>query len=232
MLTSQDKKWLSKAYPDLKPNGHNLSGIIEFTATYNEQSGLFLILGPNIYDDVGGLSLSGKFKVRIDERVRMNLSKLPALFIEEIEQSPDRHFSADSSACLCSPLEEREFLQPEFQLRKYIEELVIPFLFGQIFFSKENRWPWGDYQHGGIGLLQSYFNFDGQITKNFVIEFLSYLKQDRNWPSYRRLLVMTRPSKQICACGSAYILRDCHPEVLKGLARLKADISNLAMNLE
>jgi hypothetical protein len=233
IVSSQDKNWLNKSYPELQVvDQDGIFGVLKFTATYNGESGRFLILHENIIDNVGGLKLTGEFKIRIAERVNKSLSKLPALFIEEIEPEPARHFSKDYSACLCSPLEEEDFLQPEFSLQKFLEELVIPFLYGQIYYSKEQRWPWQDYHHGNLGLLQSYGKIDKQNNAELAREFLNYLKQDVNWPRLKNILTLTRPSKQPCLCGSTSKLRDCHPEILPGLSRLKADLSNFCIELD
>lgn len=233
MLTDQDKQWLYKNFPNLTLDYNKISGEVEFTATYNKDSGDFLILKGSAADSVGGLLLSGKFKIRIEERIDKTLSKLPALYVDDFETIQDRHFGQkDFSACLCSPLEEEEFLVPKFNFKKYFEQLVIPFLYGQIYYSTEKRWPWDDYQHGGIGLLQSYFKVDRESTQISVREFLSYLKQDKNWLLYKKILILRRPSRQKCPCGSDNEIRDCHPEALKGLAKLKADMSNLSADID
>ncbi len=233
MLTEEDNKWLSRYYPNLTVGRDIISGTVEFVATYNKETNQFLILRDGIADSVGGLRLTGKFGIRIKEREDKTLSKLPALFVDDVQPIPDRHFGQkDFSACLCSPLEESEFLIPEFQFRNYFEQLVIPFLYGQLFYSSEKHWPWDEYQHGGIGLLQSYFQIAELVTEKIIKEFLSYLKQDKNWNLYKMVLFLRRPSRQGCPCGSNREFRDCHPEALKGLARLKADISNLSVNID
>jgi hypothetical protein len=49
------------------------------------------------------------------------------------------------------PLEEDDFLDPEFQFRLFLERLVIPFLYGQAFYSANGRWPWIEYDNGELG---------------------------------------------------------------------------------
>jgi hypothetical protein len=116
MVTDQDKIWLSQHYSELTTNNTGVSGAIEFAATYNEQTHRFQILEDDIIDEVGGVKLSGSFKISIQERVDKRFSDLPALYVENIDTTMDRHFSQfDKSACLCSPLEENEFLFPTFQ---------------------------------------------------------------------------------------------------------------------
>ena len=231
MLTEQDKQWFRQYCRNFTLSHNKISGELNFTATYNKETGDFLIIHEDSTDYVGGLHLNGKFKIRIEEREEKLLSKLPALYVDGVEPIADRHFGQrDKSACLCSPLEEESFLVPKFEFKKYFEQLVIPFLYGQVFYTTEKHWPWDEFKHGGIGLLQSYEQTCNNSTSPFVENFLNYLKQDARWPAYKKILILTRPSRQACPCGTGKKLRDCHPEAIKGLAKLKADISNLNIN--
>src|ERR1700727_2238404 len=47
-------------------------------------------------------------------------------------------------------------LSGAFQIRAFLEQLVIPFLYGQVFYSSKNRWPWAEYAHGATGILEAY----------------------------------------------------------------------------
>ena len=159
MLTKQDKIWLLQKYPGLvvDTNDKQLSGEVEFTGTYNEQSGRFLQIEKDTNDGVGGLRLSGQFKITIKTRADFRDSKLPALSLEGFNHIPGRHFNqSDFSGCICNPLEEDEFLEPRFEFQRYFKELVAPFLYGQLFFTQEDRWPWFEYAHGGLGLLEAF----------------------------------------------------------------------------
>ena len=77
MLTDQDKTWLSEKHPGLALSEEGISGTIEFTATYNDQSNCFLVLEEGAADTVGGLRLAGSFKIRIQERTSESFSSLP-----------------------------------------------------------------------------------------------------------------------------------------------------------
>ena len=105
--------------------------------------------------------LDFEFAIRIEERKPTAYSALPTLFVGGLEPNPQRHISRDSSACLCSPLEESEFLLPQFFFRSYFEKLVVPFLYGQAYFSLHQRWPWSEYSHSAVGLLESYATSHG-----------------------------------------------------------------------
>ncbi len=232
MLKEQDKLWLNDKYPNLSLQDGRVVGSVEFAATYNMETGNFLILDGTTPNTIGGIRLEGRFDIRIEQREHKIFSKLPALFIEGINSIPDRHFNPnDKSACLCSPLEEEEFLNPEFNFVKFFRELVIPFIYGQVFYSSYNRWPWDEYAHGALGLLQSYGKQFQQIDKDAVMQFVSYLQHDKDWIRYKDLLSYPRPSKQKCPCGSGNKFRDCHNLELQALTQLKADISNFGISI-
>jgi hypothetical protein len=158
MLNQNDEAWLREAHPGLIRDAETVEGTITFTAAYHNPSNRFLIL-PNCQDAVpaDAVTLAGTFQVRMHERTDTTDSRLPALLIPGIDPVPERHFNQrDKSACLCSPFDEDDFLQPEFRFRPYLEQLVVPFLFGQIFYSSHGRWPWPEYAHGATGVLEAY----------------------------------------------------------------------------
>ncbi|KKQ77555.1 MAG: hypothetical protein A3A96_02315 [Candidatus Zambryskibacteria bacterium RIFCSPLOWO2_01_FULL_39_39] len=222
MLTEKDKAWLSKKYPQFEVKAEKISGEIEFTATYNEHTERFLQIEENTIDAVGGVRLYGRFKIRIEVRNDISHSKLPALFVDEIENVPDRHFNqTDSSGCTCNPLEEDEFLQPEFQFQRYFRELVIPFLYGQLFFTEKRHWPWFEYAHGGVGSLEA---FSKNPTLEKAKECLQIISQEfLLWKKVKPLLLQRSNIKghTPCPCPKHDHIRRCHPHTLKGLIKLK-----------
>lgn len=233
MLNSEDEKWLRDNYPSLKYVDGKITGIVEFKAIYNKETNRFLVIKDGVVDDVGGLRLSGSFDISILERTETPYSKLPALYIEGIDPVPDRHFNRiDKSACLGTPMEEQEFLEPSFNFQKYFDELVIPFLYGQVYYTENESWPWFDYEHGGIGLIQSFCRTHQEFDETSIAELLSYLKKDAQWPLFKDILTLPRPSKRLCPCGLVNKLRDCHPEIMDGMSKLKSAIIEYRMNLD
>lgn len=202
-----------------------VSGVVDFVATYNNQSGLFLVLGSGVADTVGGLCLIGNFRIHIQGRIDKSLSQLPAVHVEGVEPIPPRHFSqSDKSACLCSPLEEEEYLKPGTDFQLFLEQLVIPFLYGQLFYTAHGRWPWGDYMHGSTGLLESYSKVNDPSKAE---ECLQKLLLDRNaWPKIKSAFIQKADIKSHaqCFCEKGDKIRRCHPEALKGIQKLRQDI--------
>lgn len=231
MLTKDDEEWLRGAHPGLSPGNGGVVGAVEFTATYNRETDQFLILGDSVLDGVGGVKLSVNFCIRIEDRANKSISRLPAVYVEGVDATPERHFAqADKSACLCSPLEESEFLLPELQFRLFLEQLVIPFLYGQAFYSVHGYWPWGEYGHGAVGLLESYavVHDEGRAE-----ECIRQLAQDsRAWPKIRAVLQQeTIKGHTPCFCPTAAHIRRCHPRAWQGVLRLQQDVRNSAIRL-
>jgi hypothetical protein len=229
MLKESDEQWLRDNHPALIPAGHVVAGTIEFKASYNHQSNRFFILGDGAIDQVRAVALSGVFQIQIEERTDKSISRLPALYVQGVEATPDRHFNQrDKSACLCSPFDEDEFLQPELRFRAFLEQLVIPFLYGQIFYSSQGRWPWTEYAHGATGILEAYSKIRDQ---NRVEECLQKLAQDMNWPRIQSAL-RQRPyikGHTSCFCPRMDQIRRCHPGALEGARCLQQDLRALGI---
>jgi hypothetical protein len=232
MLTNQDEEWLSRKHPELKVNAKQISGEVGFTATYNEQSRRFLEIEEATHDGVGGLRLAGRFKIRIEERSDMSHSRLPALFVENVLHVADRHFNqTDLSGCLCNPLEEDEVLLPRFEFKRYLGELVIPFLYGQLFYDKKGRWPWHEYAHGGVGLLEAYFLKRNPVKAEECLRRM--YRELRLWQRLKPLLLQNGRIKghTSCLCPKRDHMRRCHPDALEGIRCLKHDIEHQKISL-
>lgn len=232
MVNSFDEERLKHRYPALVRNGGALEGIIEFTATYDPLTNEFFNEPTACAKEPRGTTLSGQYHIRIEDRADKRVSLLPALFVQDVDAVPDRHFSqADKSACLCSPLEEAEFLEPDADLLLFIDRLVIPFLFGQLFYSEHGRWPWGQYAHGATGLLEAYCDSGDAVRAAECIRLLSV--ESRTWPAIKAVL-QQRPfvkGHTPCFCPKGDQIRRCHPQALQGLLKLQRNIRGLKLPL-
>lgn len=230
---ASDKEWLAEHYPSLSiESDTKIAGEVEFTATYNEESGRFLQIEQDTVDGVGGLRLSGTFRIAIAARSVFRDSRLPALTVEDIDAIPDRHFNqSDFSACVCNPLEEDEFLQPQFDFQRYFKELVVPFLYGQLYFSREGHWPWFDYAHGGLGTIEA---FSKNPTPGKVEECIQRISREvLFWKTIKPLLLQKSDIKghTLCTCTRRDHLRRCHPTALVGLRLLKKAVRDNRISL-
>ncbi len=183
-----------------------------------------MILGDDATDDTGAVVLTGSFNIRIEERREKSTSRLPAVLVEEVEPTPGRHFNQkDKTACLCSPLEEDEFLEPEFSFRPFLERLVIPFLYGQAFYSSRGGWPWAQYEHGATGILEAYSKVAGSGSAEACLRLLI---QDPGWSQIKAALGQKSYVKghTLCFCERRDQIRRCHPDALRGLLQLQRDL--------
>src|SRR6266699_2415328 len=64
------------------------------------------------------------------------------------------HCNRDGSACVCVKQVEKQKFPPGSPLLVYVEELAIPYLYGLSRYDQDGKWPWGDYSHGSLGLLE------------------------------------------------------------------------------
>lgn len=233
MLTENNKEWLTRCYPELSiESDDRVVGDVALTATYNTVSGRFLEIGSETVDGVGGLQLSGKFRITITARTVTPHSRLPALTIEGLDMIPGRHFNqSDLSACMCNPIEEDEYLEPQFDFQRYFKELVIPFLYGQLYYSQEGHWPWFDYAHGGLGTIEA---FSKNPTSAKAEECIQRISQEvQLWKTIKPLLLQKDDIKGhiLCPCPKHDHLRRCHPVGLEGLRLLRRAIRRYSIQL-
>lgn len=230
MLNAIDEHWLNEVQPGLTRDGDAIVGSVAFRAIYQPEVHRFEILGRDAVRNSADV-VSAIFRIRIEARKDAAYSRLPSLFVEGIDPNPDRHFNQnDKSACLCSPLDEDDFLDPEFNFQQYLCELVIPFLYGQVYFSQHGRWPWPDYAHGAVGILEAYEDRGGAHNLH---ECLRRLRQDSGWERIRRTLLQSSPIKghTCCFCSRGEKIRRCHPKALLGARRLQRDIAILKVSI-
>lgn len=232
MISSDDERWLAESYPGLVRQENVIAGKISFTASYNEKSNQFLIMRDREVDAMGGTILSCEYQIRVVTRDEITYSALPALYVDEIDVVNDRHFAFDRSACLCSPLQEKEFLFPKFDFPKFLEQLVVPFLYGQSFYSRYNHWPWAEYTHGVTGLLESLVD-EEILDADTIRNFLSMLAIEKGaWPDIRVALQRARiKGHTLCFCPKHDQIRRCHPKALIGIRKLEQEIKGYALPL-
>jgi hypothetical protein len=224
MLSREDSVWLAREYPDLTLAPHEVKGLLKFTGAYHEGSGRFFILNYEPADAEIGTVLSGAFEIKICGRLGLEATILPKLFVVGVPHTLDHHFyQNDFSACLCSPLQHQDFLIPKFEFRRFFNELVVPFLYGQVFLSVYGKWPWGEFAHGATGILEAYAVSNGKRKTQICVGFLS---QDHNWPRIKSILLEESlvDANLQCFCRSGQIIGHCHPQALQGARQLQKDL--------
>jgi hypothetical protein len=112
-----------------------------------------------------------------------------------------------------------------FAFVPFFEQLVIPFLYGQEFYSLNGRWPWAEYAHGATGLLEAYAGL---------------AHPSKAEECFRRILLETSETRRIravvqqlsevkdqtlCFCPRRGHMHCCHPMALQGLRQLRRDLN-------
>lgn len=230
MLSNEDKEYL-KGIPalELSEDQKFVTGTISFDAVFDpaKEADRFTLIGSEDANTYSGTRLTGAFKVSIEPN--WSPSGLPKLVVlENLPKEARRHFytgEPDLVACVCAPVKEIKFMK-NFSLKEYIETLVIPFLYGQVFFDLKGEWPWKDYSHNTPGILESYHRDDGT---DVLDEFLARLKLQRtDWSRLEPILFGSNLPKghTPCFCSKHDFIRRCHPEAWEGLKKVYSDIHN------
>lgn len=235
VLTDADAEWLGEHYPGLaaEPDLSRVAGSIKFSAAYDEAANGFSILRAQGRRPPGEL-LACDYEITICEGTGTTSAartRLPRLLVENAPYtfSADRHCSAGYS-CLCGPSEEVAFARG-YNFRQYLEELCIPFLYAQSYYSVHGRWPWPAYEHDALGALESYQVSGNDETLRLTID--GVLVFQPAWSLIRALLTGSgKPfGHMLCLCGSRKPIRHCHREAWEGLKKLNADVRRLNVDL-
>lgn len=136
---------------------------------------------------------------------------------------------SDGTACVCVKQEETARFPPGARLLTFIEQLAIPYLYGLSYVDELGKWPWGEYSHGGLGLLEYYADNPAQDAKEDLAEVLASLKADSDWADYHKQL--RKPSsKRACICGSGKAFGKCHRRAWQGLKSFVYALERMGVN--
>ncbi len=140
------------------------------------------------------------------------------------------HRNYDGTACVCIKQVEKQQFPPGSSLIVFVEELVVPYLYGLSHFEQHGKWPWPDYSHGALGLLEFYADNTQEQTREDIAEVIATIRRDPNWKLYHKQL--RKPSsKRSCLCGSRKPFDECHSKAWRGIAPLRAELQRLGLNL-
>ena len=114
----------------------------------------------------------------------------------------DHHCFNDGSFCLGSTVEVR--LAARRGLIHFVDQLVLPYLYGFAYKQEYGTMPFGERSHGQKGLIEAYEDLHDLQGEEMVTRFL--------WLSS---LPEQRSSHQPCFCGSNRLLTNCHQEKVR-----------------
>ena len=115
------------------------------------------------------------------------------------------HVYPDGRLCLAVPVEERRIFDRHPSLLGFVNELVVPYLYGYCHWRKHDEHPFGEQKHGGEGVAQYYVETLGLKDDSVVLAIVAWLFEH----GYR--------GHHACPCGSGKIVRKCHGAELREL---------------
>lgn len=237
MLKKGEIDYLESVISELSVNlvEKRVLGKICFDAVYNvfEKKNSFTIIGSGDFNNYQGIRLAGIFSIELV--FDSTPTGFPVLILhEDIPQEANRHFYTHKKgvliSCVCGYIEEIRFMQ-KFNIQEYIETLVVPFLYGQLYYQKYSRWPWKEYSHNSMGILESYLCSNGKEYIESVILKLKAFEEE--WEIVKQILIAkSAPKGHIwCLCEKKDQIRRCHPELLSALRLLYNDIHILKISV-
>ncbi len=181
--------------------------IAQMAEVQAQQADLELVLAPS-----GDLVVQGKVGFRINHAGHTveDSYQVEVMIPKDYPESPPaaretgdaipgyfHQFLATRNLCLGAPVEVRRVFARDKTLAGFINHLLIPYLFSYSYKRDHGSLPFGELQHGHIGLLRYYVDFFG-TTWIVALMLLKYLADD------------FAPPFSLCPCASGRRLRDCH----------------------
>lgn len=246
-MTNKDKAWILENHSGLKiadqDNPVSIKGTLALDMFYDKENKRFFLNPKEDYDPQ-------EYRIRDEYQIEIILentkfSDLPRVReiggrIERVRKvkgfahPKDMHVSENGNVCLCPKQAEFRILSNGFNMKDFVSELVTPFFYGQSFYARNGSWPFGEYQHGTLGLLEYYRNVRRGFDKKLIEDTVNSLKLYNNfWEiSFRPFLQMDDVSwNGFCPCESKKKFQECHPEIFWILWLLKQDIKKADFKL-
>lgn len=132
--------------------------------------------------------------------------KLPKVWEMKQRIPKSFHTNPDGSLCLGSRTRQRLAMGRSSLILSFIEECLIPFLYGYTYYEKYNILPFGELDHGDKGILQDYkelFCVQNEKAAKHMVRLASMKRGEAN--------------KQTCPCGSEKRLGKCHNRIVNKL---------------
>ncbi len=142
----------------------------------------------------------------------------------------DIHFNpGDGTICLCVRQEESKKFPLGSDLVYFIDHLVIPYFYALSYYDERQSWPWREYSHGGLGMLEHYAEDATEQTRDSIKLLASYFHDDIHLNRYKKQLREPKENKE-CMCGKRKPILVCHPLAWSGLLKLHEDMGRLKLN--
>lgn len=132
-----------------------------------------------------------------------------------IKREDANHINADGSLCLGVPEEIWLLFGGEYDLKRFLDDVVTPFLLGIACRLRGEEWPFGERTHGPAGICEFYGDRFGTLNSEHVLDIIDIL------------LVDAPKGHWACPCGSGRKLRQCHQDALNDLRARRLPVAML-----
>lgn len=112
----------------------------------------------------------------------------------------------------------------EFNLRVFIEDFIIPYLFAQSHFKNTQKWLWGDLSHDYVGLLEWLGRQVKLCDEDTILTYLGLISL-KGKEFIKRVMKHKIKDNIRCYCKSNKKQNDCHPELKLAIARLNGALT-------
>lgn len=148
-----------------------------------------------------------------------------------VEDLRDIHFNPhNGTLCLCVKQEEKAKFPPSATFIDFVEDLVIPYFYGLVYFEENGKWPWKEYSHGTLGLLEYHAENSTGANVDEIRKVAVFIQADIINRKRIRQHLQNWEDEWLCLCGSKNLFSDCHQLAWRGLKKLKKDIDSLRLN--
>jgi len=134
-----------------------------------------------------------------------------------------------NTICLCVKQEEKYKVPPGSTFLDFLNNLVVPYFFGLSYYEKNQVWPWGEYSHGGLGLLEYYSDNKLPLSSEDLDLLISNFRKEDKWKLYSKRLRDSAFTKG-CICGSNKPFNTCHPKATDGMDHVLSEVRRLHLN--
>jgi len=230
MWKDEDKTWLAKFYPSLKPTGaRTLEGSLSFQMLHLEVVHYIRPASDFVAANSDrGAYLCDTYQIKVEFHdgldfplVYETAGRIAAIAARDGKITADLHLYSDTGAlCLASAMEMERAFEKGFSLSILIDEFVVPYLFAQSYYAAYGVWLWGELSHGYKGLLQ-WLGRLNDYDDNDIAATYRVLVAQQDAEQAKELLQKRCRGHRPCPCGSGRKARDCCPELKNAISRLR-----------
>lgn len=236
IVSDTDRELIIERYPGLAFSDAGskilLNGQFAFRAAWDERSRVYII-DPDPIHEAGLIHIQDSYQVHIEvpvsgsPTVREVGGRLAAHATNLGTSVRDLHVSADGACCLEGVFDIQSFET----LSEFLDGPTLQFFYDQSYFQRYGTWPRGQYLHGDLGLIESFY-INRESNPDALTECIRRLFASKH-PDKECLLVRgiitQKPRVQghwPCLCNSNKPIRECHVNLFRGLWTLHEYVHN------